>query len=51
VTSWPALVTEVRRWQTQAGQSWSAEEINDVASYLNERFYKFERPTELSVNR
>jgi mono/diheme cytochrome c family protein len=50
VRSWPALLTEVRRWQTQAGQRWSIEEIDDVAAYLNRRFYKFERPAEVSMN-
>jgi mono/diheme cytochrome c family protein len=50
VRSWPALLTEVRHWQTEAGQRWSTEEIDDVAAYLNRRFYKFERPAEVSLN-
>lgn len=50
VRSWPALLNEVRQWQTEGGQRWSVEEIDDVAAYLNKRFYKFERPAEVSRN-
>jgi mono/diheme cytochrome c family protein len=34
------LVYQVTRWQKNAGQNWSSEEINDVAAYLNATFYK-----------
>jgi len=37
--SWQALLREVGRWQGNAGKRWNASEINDVAAYLNERFY------------
>jgi len=34
------LLYQVTRWQKNAGQDWSSEEINDVAAYLNETFYQ-----------
>jgi mono/diheme cytochrome c family protein len=34
------LVYQVTRWQKNAGQNWSSEEIGDVAAYLNATFYK-----------
>ena len=40
VRSWTDLLYQVTRWQKNAGQDWSSEEINDVAAYLNETFYK-----------
>ena len=40
VRSWTDLLYQVSRWQKNAGQDWSSEEINDVAAYLNETFYK-----------
>lgn len=39
VRSWSDLVYQVDRWQRVAGQSWGADDIRDVAYYLNERFY------------
>jgi len=39
VKSWNDLRYQVARWQQYAGQSWSREEIEDVASYLNQVFY------------
>jgi mono/diheme cytochrome c family protein len=44
VDSWRELVLQVDRWQRVAHQSWSAAEINDVAAFLNERFYKLPCP-------
>jgi hypothetical protein len=41
VTNWPSLIYQVRRWERVAGQQWSTGEVNDVAGYLNERYYKF----------
>lgn len=41
VHSWDDLVAQVQRWQGVAGQNWSAAEVNDVASFLNDRFYRF----------
>ena len=43
-TSWPTLVNEVTRWQGNAGQRWEQTDINDVAAYLNDRFYHFPCP-------
>jgi cytochrome c peroxidase len=40
VNSWPALLAEVDRWQRNAGQRWEPSDINDVAAYLNDRFYR-----------
>jgi mono/diheme cytochrome c family protein len=34
----------VVRWNEQVGGSWSREEIDDVANYLNERYYLFPCP-------
>lgn len=39
VHSWDDLLKQVQRWQRVAGQSWSDEDVRDVASYLNGRFY------------
>ena len=39
VRSWADLLYQVTRWQKNAGQDWSSEEINDTAAYLNEAFY------------
>jgi len=44
VHSWGDLVYQVNRWQGVAGQNWSATDINDVATYLNERFYRLPGP-------
>jgi mono/diheme cytochrome c family protein len=38
------LVAQVKRWQTVAGQQWTATEVDDVANYLDERFYKLSTP-------
>jgi mono/diheme cytochrome c family protein len=39
VHSWDGLIAQVQRWQATAGQNWSAADVEDVASFLNERFY------------
>ncbi len=44
VASWETLVAEVSRWQKISGQRWSDGEIQDVAAYLNQRFYKMPAP-------
>jgi len=46
VKSWADLIYQVTRMQSNAGQSWSAAEIDDVAAYLNGAFYKVPCPTE-----
>ncbi len=43
--SWPALLREVGKWQGNAGQRWETAEINDVAAYLNDRFYHLPCPS------
>src|SRR6476660_4375341 len=40
VHSWNELRYQVSRWQRNAGQNWSREEIEDVAAYLNQIFYR-----------
>jgi hypothetical protein len=44
VRTWPDLVGRVTRWQAVAGQNWSQGDIDEVAVYLNERFYKLPAP-------
>ena len=44
VDSWPALVHQVDRWQRNSRQKWESADINDVAAYLNERFYHLSCP-------
>ena len=44
VDSWPALVHQVDRWQRNSRQQWEASDINDVAAYLNDRFYHLPCP-------
>src|SRR5579859_1827600 len=44
VSSWATLVNEVTRWQRNAGQIWEDPDINDVAAYLNDRFYRLPCP-------
>ena len=44
VDSWPALVHQVNRWQRNSNQRWEPADVNDVAAYLNERFYHLQCP-------
>ena len=44
VGSWPTLVHQVQRWQRNANQRWEPADVNDVAAYLNERFYHLPCP-------
>lgn len=41
VHSWDDLVAQVQRWQAVAGQNWGPAEVNDVASFLNDQYYRF----------
>jgi mono/diheme cytochrome c family protein len=43
-SDWASLRTQVKRWQDTALLSWSDEEIDEVARYLNKRFYRFDEP-------
>jgi len=36
----PDLVHQVMRWQAIVGQNWRREDVEDVAAYLNQQFYK-----------
>jgi hypothetical protein len=44
VHSWPELLSQVESWQRVAGQGWSRSKIEDVAAYLNQRFYHLPCP-------
>jgi mono/diheme cytochrome c family protein len=41
---WTGLLTQVRRWQRNAGLKWGEQEIADVTRYLNGKFYHFAPP-------
>jgi hypothetical protein len=45
VGSWADLLCQVTRMQKNAGQDWGSAEITDVATYLNEIFYKMPCPS------
>lgn len=45
VRSWGDLIYQVTRWQHNAGQTWSAGDVADVAAFLNRRFYGLPCPT------
>lgn len=40
-TDWASLKAQVRRWQAAAQLNWSEDDIDDVARYLNDSFYRF----------
>jgi hypothetical protein len=40
-TDWSSLKFQVRRWQGNAGLQWGDDDIDAVARFLNERFYRF----------
>jgi mono/diheme cytochrome c family protein len=44
VDSWTSLLQQVNRWQRNSGQNWDTADINDVAAYLNARFYQLPCP-------
>lgn len=41
---WPSLKAEVRRWQGASWLGWSEDDVTEVATYLNTRFYRFPAP-------
>jgi len=45
--SYSALRAQVLRWSAEVGGSWSADEINSVVLYLNQRHYRFPCPPDL----
>lgn len=40
VADWASLKVQVRRWQATAQLNWSEDDIDDVARFLNDAFYK-----------
>jgi mono/diheme cytochrome c family protein len=43
----PSLRAQVIRWNANIGGEWRSEEIDQVAAYLNDRYYKFPCPPEI----
>jgi len=43
-TTFEGVLAQVSRWNTTLGGDWTAEDIEDVAVYLNERYYKHPCP-------
>jgi mono/diheme cytochrome c family protein len=48
-TDFAALRAEVARWSAAAGGEWRAEEIDLVAAYLNDRYYRHPCPATICV--
>jgi mono/diheme cytochrome c family protein len=42
--SFDALRAQVLRWSAESGGNWTQDEIDDVTSFLNERYYRFPCP-------
>ena len=42
--NWPSLKGLVRRWQAEEKLDWNDADVDEVARYLNTRFYHFEAP-------
>jgi mono/diheme cytochrome c family protein len=42
--NWPSLKAQVRRWQDEQKLAWSDADVDEVARYLNTRFYRFPAP-------
>ena len=43
-TSFDGVRAQVLRWSAEAGGNWTGDEIDDVAVYLNQRYYRFPCP-------
>lgn len=41
------LRREVARWDRELGHAWTDADIDDVAAFLNERYYRFPCPTDV----
>jgi mono/diheme cytochrome c family protein len=41
---WPGLRRLVRRWQNEQQLRWSDSDIDEVARYLNQRYYRYPEP-------
>jgi len=44
-TNFGGVLAMVSRWNDTLGGDWKAEEIEDVAVYLNQRYYKYPCPS------
>jgi len=44
-TTFEGVLAQVSRWNDTLGGDWTAEDIEDVTVYLNERYYKYRCPT------
>jgi len=44
-TTFAGVLAQVGRWNDTLGGDWTAEDIEDVAVYLNQRYYKYPCPT------
>jgi mono/diheme cytochrome c family protein len=42
--SFAGVLAQVSRWNASLGGDWTAEDIEDVAAYLNQRYYKHSCP-------
>ncbi len=47
VVDWASLRAQVRRWQATDQLAWSDEDIDHVARYLNETFYRLPPPSQV----
>lgn len=43
-TTFAGVLAQVSRWNSSLGGAWNAEDIADVAVYLNQRYYKHPCP-------
>ncbi len=41
IASWSALLAQVQRCETSLGLQWSDADIENVAAFLDQRFYRF----------
>jgi hypothetical protein len=40
ISAWPELIRVVTMWQAEMGLDWTAEDIADVASWLDRAYYR-----------
>ncbi len=45
--SFDGIRAQVERWSGEVGGNWTAEEIDDVTVYLNQRYYRFRCPASM----
>jgi mono/diheme cytochrome c family protein len=50
IDSYSALYNQVKRCKTSLGVPWPEHQIEDVISYLNTKFYKFDVPKEKNAD-